>query len=692
MKASLAFLLACSSVRLFADAAPPAIPAPASAATQPEQVLPAVVVTGRQDSLLGVADSATVGVTGAAQLAERPILRTGELLETVPGLIITQHAGGGKANQYFLRGFNLDHGTDFATFLDGVPLNMPSHAHGQGYADMNVVIPELVERVNYQKGPYFAQTGDFGTAGAAYLDFYKTLPNALLVMEAGSYGYERLVFADSTKFSSGNLLYGIQVSHDDGPWVVPDDYTKFNGQLTWSQGDARNGSSVSLRGYQGKWTSSDQIPQSLVDAGTLSLFGSMDPTNGGDSHYLSVSSEWHARDKTTADKFQVYAYHYDLDLFSNFTYYLNDPVHGDQFEQADRRTGAGLNASHTVYGSLAGKSSETTIGLQVRNDWVTNGLYSTTARVRTATTVQDDFTVGEAGLFVENRLQWTPTFRTVVGGRFDVQHTDVTALSAVNSGQANSSAFSPKLNLIWGPYEKTEYFLQAGYGFHSNDGRGTVLTQTPGGTATTPLHGLVPAQGAEIGIRTLAVKDLQSTLSFWYLHNGSELVLAGDTGELEPSGASNRYGVEWANYYTPNKWLSFDLDLAASQALYVVPDADGGRAVPESINTVASAGVTVKDGSGWSGSLRLRYFGPRDLISTGEARSGSTTILNTSVGYQFSPRWQATVEILNLLNSSDQDIAYYYESKVTPTAAASTQVHFHPVEPRQFRLSVTGRF
>ena len=681
MKASLAFLLACSSVRLFADAAPPAT-------AQPEQVLPAVVVTGRQDSLLGVADSATIGVTGALQLAERPILRAGELLETVPGLIITQHAGGGKANQYFLRGFNLDHGTDFATFLDGVPLNMPSHAHGQGYADMNVVIPELVERVNYQKGPYFAQTGDFGTAGAAYLDFFKTLPNALLVMEAGSYGYNRLVFADSAKLTSGNLLYGIQVSHADGPWLMPDDYNKFNGQLTWSRGDAKDGSSVTLRGYQGKWNSSDQIPESLVTSGVLSAFGNMDASNGGDSRYLSISSEWHAKDKSTEDKLQVYAYHYDLDLFSNFTYYLNDPVNGDQFEQADRRTGAGFNASHTIYGSLGGKSSETTFGLQVRNDWVANGLYKTTQRFRTATNVQDDFTVGEAGVFVENRLQWTPTFRTVVGGRVDLQHTDVTALSAADSGQANSSAFSPKLSLIWGPYEKTEYFLQAGYGFHSNDGRGTTLTS--GGA--TPLRGLVSAQGGEVGIRTLAVENLQSTLSLWYLHNNSELVLAGDSGELEPSGASNRYGVEWANYYTPNKWLSFDLDLAASQALFVLPDTDGGRAVPESINTVASAGVTVKDGSGWSGSLRLRYFGPRDLISTGAVRSGTTTILNASVGYQFNTRWQATVEILNLLNSSDQDIAYLYESKVSPSAAASTQVHFHPVEPRQFRLSVTGRF
>jgi hypothetical protein len=677
MKAAPAFLMACASVRLFADAAPPA-----------ENTLPAVVIKGRQDSLLGIADSATVGVTGAAQLAERPILRAGELLETVPGLIITQHAGGGKANQYFLRGFNLDHGTDFATFLDGVPLNMPSHGHGQGYADMNVIIPELVERVHYQKGPYFAQTGDFGTAGAAYLDFYKSLPRALLVMEAGAYGYGRVVFADSAKLTGGNLLYGVQVAHSDGPWLMPDDYDKFNGQLTWSLGDAQAGSSITLRAYRGKWNSSDQIPSSLVAAGTLSPFGNMDKTNGGDSRYLSLSAEWHRKDKAIEDKLQVYAFRYDLDLFSNFTYYLNNPLDGDQFEQADRRFGAGLNASRTYFGSLANHSSETTIGLQLRNDWVDNGLYDTVARVRTATTAQHDLSVGAAGLFAENHLQWTPTFRTVFGGRVDVQHADVAALTAADSGRANSSVFSPKLSLVWGPYARTEYFVQAGYGFHSNDARGA--TQTSGGA--TPLRGLMPSRGGEVGIRTLALADLQSTLSVWYLRNGSELVLAGDTGELEPSGSSERYGVEWANYYTPNRWLTFDLDLAASQALYSSPDGDGGRAVPESINTVVSAGVTAKDGSGWSGSLRLRYFGPRDLISTGDVRSGSTTILNAAVSRQINERWQATLEVLNLLDSTDQDIAYLYESKVSPAAAPSSQVHFHPVEPRQVRLSVTGRF
>ena len=197
-------------------------------------------VQGREDSLIGIASSATQGTVGSTAIQERPILRSGEVLETVPGVIITQHAGGGKANQYFLRGFNLDHGTDFAIFLDGMPLNLPSHAHGEGYADMNTVIPEFVERVDFQKGPYYADVGNYGSAGSANVVFFKTLPQNFFIVEGGMYGFGRGVFGASRELGSGSLLYGGEVSHDNGPWTHPDNYYKFNGILTYSHGgDAR---------------------------------------------------------------------------------------------------------------------------------------------------------------------------------------------------------------------------------------------------------------------------------------------------------------------------------------------------------------------------------------------------------------------------------------------------------------------
>jgi outer membrane receptor protein involved in Fe transport len=290
--------------------------------------------------------------------------------------------------------------------------------------------------------------------------------------------------------------------------------------------------------------------------------------------------------------------------------------------------------------------------------------------------------VGTLGVFAEHRVQWTPTFRSVVGGRGDLQFADVNRLDdPADSGNASTALFSPKLTLAWGPWDKTEYFLQAGYGFHSNDVRGATL-------ASGPLRGLVPARGAEVGLRTLAFKDLQSTLSLWYLRTQSELVFIGDAGAVEPSDGSDRYGVEWANYWTPYPWLSFDLDVACSQALYRDVPA-GARSVEGAIDTVVAAGVTVRDQSGWSGSLRLRYFGPRDLDAAGTARSEQTIMLNASVSYQFAANWEATLSILNLLNRRDQDIAYFYESSVT---APGEGIHFHPTEPRQFRLALTGRF
>ncbi len=641
-----------------------------------------IVVMGRQDSLLGVADSATMGVTGAVQLSERPLLRPGEVLETVPGLIITQHAGGGKANQYFLRGFNLDHGTDFATFIDGVPLNMPSHGHGQGYADMNFVIPELIERVNYQKGPYYAQTGDFGTAGAAYLETFRKLPKSLLLIEGGSFGFGRALVADTVKAGSGDLLYALQGAHSDGPWQMGDNFRRANGQLTWSRGDDHDGFSTTLRFYQGEWRTSDQIPLALVQSGALSPWGNMDPTNGGDSRYVSWSADWRHRHGGSEDRLQAYVFRYDLDLFSNFTYALNDPVNGDQFEQQDSRTAAGFSYAHHVHGEWDGRPTETSVGLQFRHDWVDNGLYATDDRRRLSTTSQHDLGVGTVGVYAEHRVQWTPGFRSVIGGRGDLQFADVDSIaSPADSGDAETALFSPKLTLVLGPWDKTEYFFQAGYGFHSNDVRGATL-------ASGPLRGLVPARGAEVGIRTLAIKDLQSTLSLWYLRTQSELVFIGDAGTVEPSDASDRYGVEWANYWTPFSWLSFDLDVAASQALYSdLPT--GSRSVEGAIDTVVAAGVTVRNQSGWSGSLRLRFFGPRDLDAAGTARSDETVMLNASVGYQLNANWQATLSVLNLLDRLDQDIAYYYESSAT---GGSEGVHFHPVEPIQFRLALTGRF
>jgi len=673
-----------------------------------------VIVQGRADSLIGIAESATQGTVGAPEIEDRPILRSGEVLETIPGVIITQHAGGGKANQYFLRGFNLDHGTDIAISLDGMPLNLSSHAHGEGYADMNTVIPELVQRVDFQKGPYYADVGNYGSAASANVVFFKTLPQNFVQAEGGMFGYGRAVFGVSQKLGSGNLLFGGEAYHDDGPWKHPDNYFKFNGLLSYSQGSDASGFSITARGYHGKWNSSDQIAENAVPL--VGFFGTLNPGDGGNSQRYSLQAEWHRQHAHSVTKIMVYGFYYDLDLFSDFTYYLTDPVRGDQFEQKDRRWVAGLDARHTIFSQWFGRKVENTFGLQVRNDWINNGLFQTENRVRVdktdsatgntlpATTQADRFTDTQVGFYAENQIQWTAKFRTDVALRGDVGHFDVTSLVApANSGTATKVLPSPKLSLIFGPWSNTEFYVQGGFSFHSNDGRGTTQTVEPvsgenpyPNTPATPIPALIPTKGAEVGVRTLAVPHLQSAVSLWYLHSASELQQSGDTGGTTASRQpSDRYGVEWANYYTPLEHVAFDFDLANSKALFpeideddAAPDSPGGRRVPEAVGWVIASGITLHDLKGFSGSLRLRYFGPRDLTSDGIYRSKATAMLDARVGYQINKSWGISVDFLNLLDRRDHDIDYAYESQVSPAAVPAFTDVFHPVEPFQVRIGL----
>ncbi len=715
-------------------------------------------VQGREDDLVGIANSATQGTVAATEIRDRPILRSGEVLEALPGLIITQHAGGGKANQYFLRGFNLDHGTDIAIFIDDMPLNLPSHAHGEGYSDMNTVIPEFVQGVNFEKGPYYADVGDFGSAGSAHVEYFKTLPENFFQVEGGMYGFGRLVFGVSRKLGTGNLLYGGEAYHEDGPWTHPDNYYKFNGLVTYSQGGDADGFSITARAYRGTWHSSDQIP---VDAIPLvGYFGALNPTDGGESQRYSLQGEWHRQDANSETKITAYGFYYDLNLFSDFTYYLDEPIKGDQFEQQDRRWVAGLDAHHTIFSQWFGRKVENTFGLQVRNDWVHNGLYRTEDRVRTdkndsnacndepipecatnpnliavlpAATDLNKFTDTMLGFYVENKIQWSEKFRSVLAFRGDEAIYNVTSLTppyvatelpgspvvnfaAANSGTATKFLPSPKGSLIFGPWSKTEFYVQGGFSFHSNDARGAtqrvepISPDYPFPTSSTPISPLVQTKGGEFGVRTSAVPHLQSTLSLWYLHSNSELQQDGDTGGTVASASpSNRYGIEWANYYTPTEHLVFDLDMADSRAQFTQIDPDdaaytnvgggqypvqgpGGKLVPEAVRVVISSGITLHDYKGFTSTIRLRYFGPRDLTSDGINRSASTLLVNIGLGYQCNKQWRISADLLNLTNRRNDDITYAYVSRITPTAAPAFTNVFHPAEPFQVRFGLQFRF
>lgn len=650
---------------------------------------------GRAASQVGIADSASQGSVGQAQLKYRPTTRPGEVLETVPGLIATQHSGEGKASQYFLRGFNLDHGTDFLTQIDGVPVNMLSHSHGQGWTDTNFLIPELIESLDYKKGSNYAENGDFSSTGSANIRYFRELPQQLIKFSGGSFDYYRGLVAGSHKLGDGNLLYGAESVHNNGPWTVGNDYLKFNGMLRYSEEHGDHGWSITAMATQSDWNATDQIPRQAVNAGKIGRFDAIDPTDGGNSQRYSLTSEWHRQDADSETKVMAYGVYSKLNLFSNFTYFLNDRVNGDQFGQPDDRWTTGFKASHTFFHKLGETESETTVGLQIRNDNIQNALTRTKARVELGTTRQDTIWETSISPYAENKTRWNDWLRTSVGVRFDGFRFDVSnSKIPQNNGERYDGLVSPKLGLVFGPWADTEFYLNGGFGYHSNDARGALTTIDPAtGNTVTRANPLVRTYSAELGVRSTWVEGLQSTLAIWWLDTDSELVFAGDAGTTVASRPGRRYGLEFTNYYSPTDWLTFDADLSFSHSRFRNNVTGEGNYIPNSVETVIAAGATFHDVyGGFFGGPRLRYFGPRPLNEDNSARSDSTLLLSAMLGYEVNKNLSFQAEVFNILDRKDDGITYFYESRLSPTAPASQDFHFHPVEPVSFRLGFTAKF
>jgi len=641
------------------------------------------------ENLVGIAQSASQGAITARQLDVRPLMRQGEVLETVPGVIITQHSGEGKANQYFLRGFNLDHGSDFAMTVAGTPVNMPTHAHSQGYSDLNFLIPEIVAGVQYSKGPYFADQGDFATAGASNINYATELDHPIVHAEAGAYGFGRALFAASPRVGKGHLLAAFEASTNDGPWTVPDAFRKLNGVARYTQGDSVNGISITAMGYHGRWNATEASPERAVAAGAIDRFGSIDPSDGGRSSRYSVGVDWQRGSNATLTKVTAFGLAYDLDLISNFTFYLDDPVHGDQIEQVDHRFVTGARVSQRRLTRWYGHAVQNTVGVQVRNDRIPEvALFHTEKRVRLDTRSNADVTVTSGGVYAQNEIEWAPWLRTTAGLRADASHYRVAALDVANSGTANAAIVSPKGGAVIGPWKGTELYVNAGTGFHSNNALGTTVTRDGNGNPVEPVTPLVRATGAEFGVRTVAIPHVQTTASLWTLRLGSELVYNGDIGATEPGPASERHGIEVANYYSPYKWLVFDADLSFSRARFVNGE-EGQAFVPEAVGTVVSAGASLDGYRRTFASIRWRYFGPRALVSDNSVRSQATSLVNLQAGYQVARRLRVSADVFNLFNANMSDIDYYFASRLPGEPAGGVEdIHFHPAVPRTARLSL----
>jgi hypothetical protein len=653
----------------------------------------AIVVLGRYEDV-GVSESASQGGVTREGIEKRPLLRPGEIVEAVPGMIITQHSGDGKANQFFLRGYNLDHGTDFATWVAGMPVNMPTHAHGQGYTDLNFVIPELISRVAYDKGPYFAEGGDFGSAGSARIGYADKLPFNIASLTAGSFDYQRAVFAGSPQIGTGFLVYGLEHQHNDGPWENPNDFRKVNGALRYAQGTAASGFSITGMAYGADWNSTDQIPRRAVDADLISRFDAIDPTDGGKSSRYSLSGEWRGADQNVSRAISLYAIKSRLNLFSNFTFFLDDPLNGDQFEQAEKRLILGGQASQTWYSRLADRSMLNTVGLQLRRDHIDPvALYSTASRERLATTREDRVTVASAGPYFSNRVEWSDWFRTVAGLRADFYRFDVASNIAENSGRNSDEIVSPKVSAIFGPWARTEYFLNWGRGFHSNDARGTTITIDPKtGDPADRVSPLVRTTGYEAGVRSQIVPRVATSLALWELKQDSELLFIGDAGTTEASRPSKRTGLEWLLQWLPARWIALDLTAALTRARFSDDDSAGDR-IPGAPESVASAGATVENVNGWFGSVRWRYFGPRPLIEDNSVRSQSTSLVNLRIGHAVTKQIRAYLDVFNLFDRKASDVDYFYASRLQGEPAQGVDdVHFHPVESRALRATLAATF
>jgi hypothetical protein len=645
-------------------------------------------------NLVGIAAAASQGAVTAAQLDARPVMRAGEVLETVPGLIASQHSGEGKANQYYLRGFNLDHGTDFSTTVAGVPVNTPTGAHAHGYADVSFLIPELVSGVQFKKGPYFADEGDFSAAGAANINYVNQLERPIARLNAGNDGWGRVFGATSPRVAGGHLLAALEVNHNDGPWVRPDDYRKVNGVLRFSSGDNRNGFSLTGMGYWANWDSTDQVPERAITSGLIPRFGLLDVSDGGEADRQSFAAEFQRSSGPSSLRATGFVLQNSLNLFSNFTFFLDDPENGDQFEQAERRIAAGGRVTYRRLGHFLDRHTESAIGVQLRRDWLDPvGLYRTAGRERLSTTREDEVGQTMAGVYAQTEIEWARTLRTTFGLRADRYQYSVTSDNPLNSGDGSDSLVSPKVGATLGPWSGTEVYVNAGTGFHSNDARGAAITIDPvTGDPADRVTPLVRAKGAEFGVRTVRIRGWQSTVAVWYLGIDSELLFVGDAGTTEAGRPSRRVGLEWTNYARIRPWLTVDADLAFTRARFTDDDPAGTR-IPGSLDRVISAGLTFEPQHALFGSIRVRHFGPRPLIEDASVRSKGTTLWNGEIGYRLSSKARLVAEVFNLFDAEVSDIDYFYASRLPGEPEDGVEdIHLHPALPRSARIGIQFSF
>ncbi len=580
----------------------------------------------------------------------RPHTTTQEILNNLPGLVASQHAGGGKAIQYFLRGFDNDHGTDIALFVDGVPVNMVSHAHGQGYADLNFLIPEIVDRVEFSKGPYFPQWGDLANSGAVnFITKENTSENSLQAL-GGFFNTMRYTGVVSPKIGPVQTLLAGEVYFSDGPFKHAENYARYNffGKFTLAP-TADSKLSLWFSAHDGDWDASGQIPLREVHAQRLDRFGSLDPTEGGQSDRQNLNLVYTSA-PTPQERWlvQLYGSRYKLALFSNFTFFTKDTIRGDGINQDDSRVLYGGRVRYTRLWTLGGMPTESAVGFETRNDDADVGLFRQQRRQRFATTNKVNIEERSFSGYLQQEIflrEWL-RFQAAVRGDFflfDVQdRLPANASDAVRiRGNTTDGIVNPKASLILSPFQNkptlwrnTEFFLNFGMGYHSNDARDAVQV---GGKP------LARSTGSELGMRTNLWGRLDIATSLWLLDLDSELVFVGDEGVTEASGPTRRWGIDFETRYTVLPWLFADLDLTYSDPRFRTT----GEAIPLAPTLLINGGLTAIFENGFSGALRLRYLDDRPANEDRSLIARGYMLLDLILRY----RWrnvEASVQVLNL--------------------------------------------
>ena len=651
-------------------------------------VIEEVVVWGRSLQLLGSADSSSQGVVGYADFSTRPLARVGELVEVVPGMIATQHSGPGKANQYFLRGFNLDHGSDFSTFFDGMPVNFRTHAHAQGYMDLNFIIPEVIERIDFKKGPYFANTGDFSLAGTSSMKTYDSLERGFVEVTAGSGDEIRLVAADSVNTELGSLLYALEHQQTNGMFVLDQDVRKYNGLLKYTGEIAGIPSQLTITAYDSEWISTNQVPQRAVTSGQIDRFGFIDPDLGGQSHRYSLSGRFELGEWDLT----AYASAYYMSLINNPTYSLNDPINGDEFEQEDERVLFGGSLVRQSRFEIMGLKAAGLFGAEVRVDDVQElNLFNTRSRLRYGSVREDSARELSLSTYAESEFALSENLRLTTGLRADYIRFDVETLRAENSGTESDALLQPKFGLAYRLSDSLELYANYGHGFHSNDVRAAVNRIDPvTGEDTEAQDILVEGRGGEIGFRYDNLKGFNISLTAFELATDSELVFVGDAGTTEPSDPTRRSGVELNAFYSISERLVIDLSAARARGHFRgLPD--GANSITDAHENVAAAGLTYVGTQGVTASLRVRYFGDAALTEDESVMKENSTLINAGVSYS-AGAWEMGIDVLNLLDAEDDDIAYFFESRLPGEVEAMEDIHFHPSNPRVIRAMLRYSF